>query len=128
MRGTAHAVLRIGAGLLFIEHGLQKILGVMGGFGAPGATAPLMSRFGVAGWLELVGGALIVVGAFTPPVAAVLAAEMMVAFFLAHLPRGGWPIQNGGELALLYFVIFVFLAANGAGPHSVDRRLGVKRR
>jgi putative oxidoreductase len=128
MRGAAHAILRIGAGLLFVEHGLQKIIGIMGGFGAPGATAPLMSRFGVAGWLELAGGALIILGAFTQPVAAVLAVEMIIAFFIAHLPRGGWPVQNAGELALLYCVIFVFLAANGAGPYSVDRRTGIRLR
>jgi putative oxidoreductase len=123
MTRTAHAVLRIGAGLLFLEHGLQKLFGLLGGFGAPGQTAAMMSRFGVAGVLEFFGGLLITAGLFTRPVAAVLIAEMIVAFSIAHLPRGGAPVQNGGELALLYALIFVFLATHGAGPYSIDARL-----
>jgi putative oxidoreductase len=128
MRSAAHTILRIGAGLLFIEHGVQKLFGALGGFGSPGVTAPMMSRYGVAGWLEFVGGLLIIMGAFTRPVALVLACEMLVAFYLAHLPRGGWPVQNLGELALLYCLIFIFLAANGAGPISVDHRFRIRFR
>jgi putative oxidoreductase len=125
---AALAILRIGAGLLFMQHGLQKIFGLLGGFGGtPGATAPLDSLMGVAGILELVGGALLVAGLFVRPVALILAAEMVVAYFMSHLPQGGMPIQNGGELALLYALVFVFLAARGAGPASVDaRRLHTK--
>jgi putative oxidoreductase len=128
MRSAALTILRIGAGLLFLEHGVQKLFGALGGFGSPGVTAPMMSRYGAAGWLEFVGGVLIVLGAFTRPVAFILAGEMLVAFYLAHLPRGGWPIQNAGELALLYLVIYVFLAANGAGPISVDHRFRIRFR
>jgi putative oxidoreductase len=122
---TAVAILRIGAGLLFMQHGLQKLFGVLGGFGGtPGATAPLMSLMGLAGVLEFVGGLLLVVGLFVRPVAVVLAMEMIVAYVQAHLPNGGFPVQNGGELALLYALVFVFLAARGAGPLSIDARMG----
>jgi putative oxidoreductase len=120
---AALAILRIGAGLLFMQHGLQKLFGMFGGFGGtPGATAPLDSLMGVAGVLEVVGGALLIAGLFVRPVALILAIEMVVAYFQAHLPQGGMPIQNGGELALLYALIFAFLAARGAGPASVDAR------
>lgn len=120
---AALAILRMGAGLLFMQHGLQKLFGLFGGFGGtPGATAPLDSLMGVAGILELVGGALLVAGLFVRPVALILAAEMVVAYFQAHLPQGGMPIQNGGELALLYALVFAFLAARGAGPVSADAR------
>ena len=115
--GAAQAVLRIGVGLLFLQHGMQK-LGVIGG-----ATVPLASRLGVAAGLETVGGLLIVLGLLTRPVAAILVIEMLVAFTLVHLPRGGLPLQNGGELPLLYALIFIYFAANGPGPASVDRRL-----
>lgn len=73
-------------------------------------VVPLVSRIGVAGVLELVGGLLLVLGLFTRPVVLVLAGEMLVAYVIAHLPRGMVPLQNGGELALLYALIFVFLA------------------
>jgi putative oxidoreductase len=106
---AAYALLRAGTGLLFMAHGLQKLFGLFGGLGA-GATAPLASRMGVAGVLELVGGLLLVLGFFTRPVALILAGEMIVAYVIAHLPRGTVPLQNGGELALLYALIFVFLA------------------
>jgi putative oxidoreductase len=121
LRGITHAILRIGSALLFIEHGLQKVFGVMGGFGG-GGTAPLVSLFGLAGYMELAGGVLLIVGFLTRPVAAVLLAEMIVAFFYAHFPMGGWPVQNFGEIPLIYACIFAFLAANGAGPFSVDER------
>jgi putative oxidoreductase len=101
----AYVILRVGAGLLFLAHGLQKLFGFFGG-----TTVPLASRMGVAGGLELVGGLLIVLGLFTRPVALVLAGEMVIAYVVAHLPKGLVPLQNGGELALLYALIFVFLA------------------
>lgn len=119
----AHALLRVGAGLLFLQHGLQKLFGLLGG-----TVVPLASLMGVAGILELVGGALLVVGLWTRPVALVLALEMLGAFAIAHLPRGGWPIENGGELPLLYAVVFLLLAAWGPGPASLDARLTGGRR
>ena len=124
MRPISYALLRIAAGVLFFEHGAQKLFGWMGGFSASGGTADLMTRFGVAGVLEVAGGVLLALGLFTRPVALLLVGEMLVAFYLAHLPRGGWPVQNQGELALLYASIFAFFAAHGAGRFSVDARLG----
>ena len=121
----AHALLRIGAGILFMQHGVQKLFGMLGGFGGtPGATAPLASQMGVAGVLETFGGLLIVLGLFTRPVALVLMLEMIVAYLIAHLPRGGWPIENGGELPLLFALVFALLATHGAGPLSIDQRGG----
>jgi putative oxidoreductase len=102
---AAYLLLRAGAGLLFMLHGLQKLFGLFGG-----TVVPLASRLGVAGALELVGGLLLVFGLFTRPVALVLAGEMVVAYVVAHLPRGVIPLQNGGEVALLYALIFIVLA------------------
>jgi len=120
---AALGVTRIAAALLFMEHGIQKLFGGMGGVGAPGKTADVMTLLGVAGILEFFGGILLAFGAFTRPVAAILAAEMVTAFFIGHFPRGGWPVQNQGELALLYAAVFVTLAALGGGAFSVDRAL-----
>jgi putative oxidoreductase len=118
-----HALLRIGAGLLYMEHGLQKLFGWFGGMGGtPGATVHLASQMGLAGVLETFGGLLLVLGLLTRPVAFLLAGEMLVAFFQAHVPRGGAPIQNGGELPLLYMLVFLFFVAHGAGPFSLDAR------
>jgi len=120
---AAHALLRIGAGLLFMQHGLQELFGsVVGLGGTPGGTVTLISQFGLAGVLETFGGLLLVLGLFTRPVALVLAAEMVVAYFQAHFPRADWPIQNQGEVPLLNALIFLFLATNGAGPASLDAR------
>ncbi|HEX6251980.1 MAG TPA: DoxX family protein [Gemmatimonadaceae bacterium] len=121
LASVTQALLRAGAGVLFLQHGLQKVFGLLGGFmGTPGATAPLMSQIGLAGVLEVVGGTLLILGLFTRPVAVVLLLEMISAYFIAHLPQGGWPIQNGGEPALLFALIFAFFAANGAGRFSLD--------
>lgn len=119
----ALGVLRIVAGLLFMEHGVQKLFGWLGGFGSPGGTAELFSLMGLAGVLETFGGLLIVLGLFTRPVAFILAGEMAVAYFMAHLPRGFFPIQNGGEPAVLYCFIFLALLTNGSGAFSVDRAM-----
>lgn len=126
---AAHAVLRIGAGLLFMQHGVQKLFGWLGGFGGePGGTAELFSLMGLAGVLEVFGGLLIVLGLLTRPVAVLLVIEMLAAFFMAHAPQGGFPIQNQGELPLLFALIFLFLAANGPGPASLDRSIRKNRR
>jgi putative oxidoreductase len=124
----ALALLRIGAGLLFMQHGGQKLFGWFGGFGAPGATAELMSQMGLAGILEFFGGLLIVLGLLTRPVAFLLAGEMVVAFFQAHLPRGGSPLENGGEVPLLYALIFLALVFLGPGAASIDGAIGRGRR
>ncbi len=118
-----HALLRIGAGLLYMEHGLQKLFGMFGGWGGtPGATVQLASQMGLAGAIETFGGLLLVLGLLTRPVALITAAEMLVAFLQVHLPRGGVPLQNGGELPLLYMLVFLFFVGHGAGPVSLDAR------
>lgn len=111
------SVLRIVAALLFMSHGMQKILGFPV---APHAPIPLFSLIGVAGLLELVGGALLLLGLFTRPVAFVLSGEMAFAYFLAHAPHGFWPLVNRGELAALYSFLFLYLAFAGGGPWSVE--------
>ena len=120
-------VLRVGAGALFMQHGLQKLFGLFGGMGAPGASVPLMSQLGLAGVFETFGGLLLVLGLLTRPVAVILLGEMLYAFLTVHAPQGGAPLQNGGELALLYTVIFAFFCANGAGPISFDHVLFHRR-
>jgi putative oxidoreductase len=125
--GATHAILRIGAGLLFFLHGAPKLFGWFGGMGPNGGTAELFSLFGLAGVLEVFGGLAIALGFLTRPVAVLLAIEMLVAYFYAHAPRGPVPYANGGELALLYGLVWVYLAGYGAGPASVDRRLGLRK-
>lgn len=118
------SVLRIVAGLLFSFHGYQKFFGWFGGMG--GAPAPLASQFGVAGVLETFGGAMIILGLFTRPVAFILSGQMAVAYFMAHMPRGTTPLLNGGELAIFYCFTYLWLSAAGAGPWSIDALRGRK--
>ena len=118
--GNMRSVLRIVAGFTFILHGAQKHLGLLGGIGGHGEKAVLLSLFGVAGVLEFYGGLLMILGLFTRPVAFLLAGEMAVAYFRTHLPRSVWPILNGGELAVLYCFIFLYLVVAGPGDFSVD--------
>jgi putative oxidoreductase len=111
------AVLRIVAALLFLEHGSQKLLG----FPAGGHPLPtLFSLFGFSGLLELVGGLFLLLGLFTRPVAFLLAGEMAFAYFMAHAPRSFFPVNNGGDAAILYCFIFLYLTAAGAGAFSLD--------
>lgn len=108
------SVLRIVAGIGFMPHGVSKF------FGLPPFPMPLNPLLFLAGTLELVGGGLILIGFWTRPVAFILSGEMAVAYFLMHLPRGPFPIANGGEAAMLYCFIFLYLSAAGAGRWSVD--------
>lgn len=112
--------MRMVTAVLFMQHGAQKL------FGVPSAqlTTPvdLFSLMGLAGVLEFFGGLFILLGLFTRPVAFLLAGEMAVAYFLAHAPKGFWPILNRGELAALYCFVFLYLAATGGGPWSGDHR------
>jgi putative oxidoreductase len=119
LAGVTRMILRVGVGLLFLQHGLQKVFGMLGG-----RAVPLDSMMGVAGLLELTGGVLMTLGLFTRPVAAVLLIEMLAAYVMAHHPRGGFPAQNGGEIPLLFALVFVDFAGNGAGRLSVDAALG----
>lgn len=115
-RPQAHALLRIVAGLLFFLHGLPKLFG---GFGRP-APVELFSQMGLAGVIEVFGGAAIMLGLFTSPIAFLASGEMAVAYFQAHAPRGLWPLLNGGELAALFCFVFLYLAASGSGVWSID--------
>jgi len=110
-----YALLRIVSGLLFACHGTQKLLGMLGG-----QQVPLMSQFGLAGVIELVGGLMIAAGLFASLAAFVASGEMAVAYFQAHAPRGTWPIQNTGELAVLFCFLFLYIAARGNGAWSVQ--------
>ena len=114
------SIFRIVAGFMFMAHGMQKWLA----FPAPPSRATtLMSLSGTAGVLELVGGALLTIGLFRRPVAFVLSGLMAFAYFIAHAPAGFWPLLNRGELAALYAFAFLYIAAAGGGPWSVDRLL-----
>ncbi|MBV8336141.1 MAG: DoxX family protein [Alphaproteobacteria bacterium] len=108
------SVLRIMTGLLFLEHGTQKL------FAFPGPGPALNTLLVVQALLELVGGILIVIGLFTRPVAFILAGDMAVAYFYAHAPKGFFPSLNGGKLAILYCFVFLYLFVAGAGVWSVD--------
>src|ERR1700682_4966801 len=112
------SILRIMAGLLLLQHGTAKLLKfpVVQNM----ANLDLSSMPGIAGFLELIGGALLVIGLFTRPVAFILAGMTAVAYFYAHAPRGFFPALNGGELAILFCFALLYLAAAGPGPWSVD--------
>ena len=119
-RYTPHAIaaLRIATALIFMLHGSQKLLG----FPAPpqGGLPPLLSLFGIGGVLELFGGFLILIGAFTRPIAFVLAGEMAVAYWMFHAPRSLYPLLNGGDASILYCFVFLLLVFTGPGAFSVD--------
>jgi putative oxidoreductase len=112
----AYALLRIVAGLLFLFHGLQKLFGMYGG-----QAVELVSLRGLAGVIELVGGAMIMIGLYTSPVAFIASGQMAFAYFLSHQPQAFWPIQNRGELAALYCFVFLYISTRGSGPLSVRR-------
>ena len=118
----SYAAMRVITGLLYMQHGAQKLFGVLGGVDGHGATAHTLLA-GVAGVLEFFGGFLIVIGLFTRIVAFLLSGEMAYAYWMVHVARGGLiPIQNRGEFAALLCFVFLFLAFNGAGAWSVDAR------
>ena len=117
-----YVLLRVVAGLLFACHGAQKLFGFFGGIGGqPGTSMPLFSLMGFAGCIELIGGLLIALGVLTSFAAFIASGEMAFAYFTQHFPRGFWPIQNGGELAVLNCFLFLYIAANGAGMWGVWR-------
>jgi len=120
----AQSLLRIVVGFTFSLHGFQKLFGLFGGI--HGGHAHFFSLFWLAGVLESFGGVLILLGLFTRPVAFLLCGEMAVAYFKQHAPHGLWPITNGGELAVLYCFVFLFLMSAGAGPLSLDRMVRKK--
>jgi putative oxidoreductase len=112
------SVLRIMSGLLLLQHGTTKYLSLP--VTKASGISPL-TMVGAAGVIELIGGILIVLGLFTRPAAFVISGMTAVAYFTAHLPRGFFPILNGGELAALYCFVFLYLAAAGGGAWSIDQ-------
>ena len=118
------SLARIMIGFTFSLHGWQKFFGAFGGIG--GSRPPLSSMLGAAGVIETIGGALIILGLFTRPVAFLLAGEMAVGYFRTHAPRGFWPLKNGGEEAAVYCFFYLWLSSAGAGSWSLDRLLGRK--
>jgi putative oxidoreductase len=119
------SLLRIAAGFLFVEHGAQKLFGLLGGMGGMHLAFP--DRLWFAGVIEFFGGLLILIGLFTRAAAFISAGEMAYAYFTAHAPHGFWPVVNHGEPAVLYCFIFLYLVTAGAGPISLDRLLWRKR-
>lgn len=115
------SVLRIIAAFLLLCHGTQKLLGFPS---ARPMHIALGSLPGVAGLIEVPGGLLLLIGLFTRPVAFILSGEMAIAYFTQHAPRGVWPVLNGGELAVCLCFVFLYLAAAGGGPWSLDSRRG----
>jgi putative oxidoreductase len=111
-----YALMRIAAGLLFACHGAQKLFGVLGG-----QRVPIASQFGLAGVIEFVGGLMIAAGFLTGFAAFVASGEMAYAYFTAHVPRGLWPIRNGGELAVLYCFVFLYISCRGSGVWGIDK-------
>ena len=121
---AALSLLRFMSGLLFLQYGLGKLLKwpPVPMF----AKVELFSLYGAAGAIELIGGILLVLGLFTRPIAFVAAGEMAVAYFYSHAPRGFFPILNGGDLAVLFCFVFLYLACAGGGPYSLDAMMRKK--
>ncbi len=118
------SVLRIVAAFIFITAGTMKVFAFPAGIPPAGGTAPLLSEAWIGGALEVFGGALLLVGLFTRPVAFLLAGEMAVAYFQFHFPGGFWPTMNGGVAAALYCFVWLYFSAAGAGPWSLDAKRG----
>ena len=118
LRPYALSALRLVAGFLFLQHGLQKLFGMLGG-----SAQPVGSLMFFAGVIEGLGGLLIMLGLFTRPVAFIASGQMAAAYFMSHAPQGFWPILNRGELAALYCFVFLYLAIAGPGPLSLDKLL-----
>jgi putative oxidoreductase len=114
------AALRIVTALIFMEHGTQKLFG----FPAPPANGmpPALSLYWIGALMELGGGLLILIGAFTRPVAFLLSGEMAVAYWMFHAPRSLYPALNGGDAAILYCFVFLLLVFTGPGALSVEGR------
>jgi putative oxidoreductase len=116
------SIVRIVAGLIFMAHGTQKLLG----FPASEMNPPMFSMFWFAGAIELIGGALITIGLFTRPVAFIASGTMAFAYFIAHAPRDFFPALNGGDAAILYCFFFLYLVFAGPGEWSVDAKRGAE--
>lgn len=118
------SVLRIVAALMFITFGTMKVFAFPTGVPPNGGTVPVMSQAWIGGMLEVVGGALLLLGLFTRPVAFILSGEMAVAYFQFHHPQSFWPSVNMGVPAVLYCFLWLYFSAAGAGPWSLDAKRG----
>lgn len=114
------SIIRITAAFLFVQYGTTKLFAYPAAVMPGGGTASLTSLAGVAGALELVGGALLLVGLFTRPVAFLLSGEMAVAYFIGHAAQGFWPVLNGGAPAVFFAFLWLYVSAAGPGPWSID--------
>jgi putative oxidoreductase len=114
------SVVRIVVGLLFLEHGTQKLFG----FPFGGSHPAIVSLSGLQAIIELIGGVLIVLGLLTRPVAFLICGNMAVAYFMVHFPRGFYPVNNGGDSSILYCFIFLYMVFAGPGSLSVDSLRG----
>lgn len=122
------SVLRIMAAFTFMAHGTEKLFMFPAPLYPGAGPVHLFSQMGLAGVLETFGGALLLLGLFTRPVAFLLSGEMAVAFFQVHFPRSFWPIISGGELAYVYCFVWLYLSAAGAGPWSIDALIKRRKR
>jgi putative oxidoreductase len=111
-----YSLFRAVSGFLFMQHGIQKLFGGLGG-----TQVEILSLLGIAGVIEFICGILIFVGLFSSFAAFLSSGTMAVAYFLVHAPEGFWPIQNKGELAALYAFVFLYIAARGDGKYSLKR-------
>ena len=117
--GKALGLLRIVAALLFIEHGTSKLFGFPP---FPMGAPPVGSLFWIAAVIELVGGALLLVGLLSRPIAFLLAGEMAIGYWMIHAPKSTFPLENGGDAAILFCFIFLYIAAAGAGDWSIEHQ------
>jgi putative oxidoreductase len=118
-----YTIMRVFFGLLFMQHGAQKLFGVL-----EGDQAPLFSLMGLAGVIEFFGGLLIAIGLLTRLAAFICSGEMAAAYLMAHAPHSAWPILNRGELALLFMFGFLYILTRGGGRWSLDTTIFAERR
>jgi putative oxidoreductase len=116
------SVLRIVSAFLFLQTGTMKIFAFPTGMPPNGATAEFLTQIWIGGMLEVIGGALLMLGWFTRPTAFILSGEMAVAYWQFHAPQGLWPVENGGIAAVVYCFLWLYFSAAGPGPWSIDAR------
>jgi putative oxidoreductase len=119
------SMLRIVTALLFIAHGTSKLFAFPAVAPMMAGPVPPLSFMGIAGLLEFVGGALVLIGLFTRPVAFILAGEMAIGYWMAHAPRSTFPSINGGDAAILFCFVFLYIAAAGPGPWAIGSKRAV---
>jgi putative oxidoreductase len=122
-QNIALTLLRVIAGLMFVQHGLQKLFGALGGAMPGGGAIAFGTEPWIAGVIELIAGLLIAAGLFTRVAAFIASGEMAVAYFQVHAANGFFPVQNRGELSVLYCFVFLFFAAFGGGRYSIDAQM-----